>query len=176
MRVWHDRVELWNPGTLPPNFTIETLFSQHESQPRNKLIAKTFYLAGFIENWGRGYEKICKAFDDEHLTTPTFEQVRGGFQATILRERFAEMNGTPAIEGSKKECGEKSSKKSEVILIDFLRCTPDATINDTHLATGLSISGVRKILDRLKQQGLIRRVGPDKGGRWEVITPPPVEK
>ena len=57
MRVWDDRVELWNIGTLPEGFTVETLMAEHDSRPRNMLIAKVFYLAGFIEAWGRGYEK-----------------------------------------------------------------------------------------------------------------------
>lgn len=30
----------------------------HESHPRNRLMANVFYLAGFIEAWGRGYEKL----------------------------------------------------------------------------------------------------------------------
>lgn len=34
--------------------------------------------------------------------------------------------------------------------------------------TGLSVSGVEKNLRQLKQQNLIRRIGPAKGGYWEV--------
>ena len=44
MRVWDDRVELWNIGTLPEGFTVETLMAEHDSRPRNMLIAKVFYL------------------------------------------------------------------------------------------------------------------------------------
>ena len=36
-------------------------------------------------------------------------------------------------------------------------------------AIGLSVAGVRKVLDKLKASGRIRRVGPDKGGHWEVM-------
>ncbi len=36
-------------------------------------------------------------------------------------------------------------------------------------AIGLSVAGVRKVLDKLKASGRIRRVGPDKGGYWEVM-------
>ena len=46
-----------------------------------------FYLAGFIEAWGRGYEKIRDAFKAENLEMPMFEEVRGGFMATIKREK-----------------------------------------------------------------------------------------
>jgi predicted HTH transcriptional regulator len=31
MRVWDDKVELWNYGELPYNYTIEKLLQTHES-------------------------------------------------------------------------------------------------------------------------------------------------
>ena len=92
MRVWDDHIDLWNSGTFPPEITPENLMTLHESHPRNELIAKVFYLAGFIENWGRGYEKIRNAFAKENLQVPTFEQVRGGVLATIQREIFVALN------------------------------------------------------------------------------------
>lgn len=47
------------------------------------------------------------------------------------------------------------------------------TITTSHLAkqAGLSVSGVEKIVRQLKQARLLKRIGPDKGGRWEVINP-----
>ena len=36
---------------------------------------------------------------------------------------------------------------------------------------GLSREGVRKALKRLKEANVIRRVGPDRGGHWEVVAP-----
>lgn len=93
MRVMNNRITLWNDGTLPPTFTINTLLGEHESHPRNKLVAKAFYLAGFIESWGRGYDKIRKEFTKEGLEMPIFEEARGGVLATIKRERFLAMQG-----------------------------------------------------------------------------------
>lgn len=43
------------------------------------------------------------------------------------------------------------------------------TILELRRKTKLSQSGVYKILSALKASGKIRRVGPDKGGYWEVI-------
>jgi len=37
------------------------------------------------------------------------------------------------------------------------------------IVTGLSVGGVEKNILLLKSEGLIRRVGPDKGGHWEVM-------
>jgi ATP-dependent DNA helicase RecG len=34
---------------------------------------------------------------------------------------------------------------------------------------GISTTAIDKNLIALKQKGLLRRIGPDKGGHWEVI-------
>ncbi|MBQ9725646.1 MAG: putative DNA binding domain-containing protein, partial [Neisseriaceae bacterium] len=49
MRVWDDRIELWNDGELPFGQSIEHLKQSHASKPRNRLLANIFYKAGFIE-------------------------------------------------------------------------------------------------------------------------------
>lgn len=45
---------------------------KHASKPYNPNIAYVFYLAGFIESWGRGIEKICNALKAEDLPMPEF--------------------------------------------------------------------------------------------------------
>ena len=92
MKVWNDHITIWNPGTLPDGFTVETLMQPHESYPRNKLIANVFYLAGLIESWGRGYYKIRSGFESAGLRVPSFDVVRGGVLATIDRELFVKQN------------------------------------------------------------------------------------
>lgn len=52
MSIYDDHIRLWNEGTLPENFTVETLMSKHTSKPRNPKMAQVFYRAGFIEAWG----------------------------------------------------------------------------------------------------------------------------
>jgi len=40
IRLFDDRIEVWNPGTLPLGWTAETLIRKHDSQPPNPLIAR----------------------------------------------------------------------------------------------------------------------------------------
>ena len=51
MKVYADRILLWNEGNLPEGFTMDDLLGEHSSRPRNKNIANAFYRAGFIESW-----------------------------------------------------------------------------------------------------------------------------
>jgi ATP-dependent DNA helicase RecG len=46
---------------------------------------------------------------------------------------------------------------------------PFATQNELAVVTGLSVRGVEKNLKILKASGRLRRIGPDKGGHWEVV-------
>lgn len=42
--LFRDRLEIWNPGTLPLGWTIEKLKKLHTSVPANPLLAEPMYL------------------------------------------------------------------------------------------------------------------------------------
>ena len=88
IRVFDDRITFWNQGSLPAGITPESIFRPHDSQPRNRLIANAFYMAGFVEAWGRGYELITEAFTKEGLEVPTIEEEFGGVRVIVKREIF----------------------------------------------------------------------------------------
>ena len=57
---WDDPTR--NPSKNSVNLILQKYnLSKHASSPYNPNIAHVFYLAGFIESWGRGIEKICSA-------------------------------------------------------------------------------------------------------------------
>ena len=193
MRVWDDKIELWNFGELPYNYTIEKLLQTHESYPRNPLIAQIFYLAGLIEQWGRGYEKIHDAFVREHLMQPTFEQARGGILVTIPREKFiaiqtgksigAELSTTPDDQTSQKSVQksvQKSIEKQQAIYdliknkgsIEPLNEPLNELLNTERIALLLDIpySTAKRIVKDLEKKGLIVRVGSKKNGHWEILS------
>ena len=178
MRVWADRIQLWNEGTLPQSITIEKLMGDHESMPRNPLIAKVFYLMGFIENWGRGYEKIRDAFEQAHLQVPTFEQVRGGIMATIQREVFQKVqNGQSSAENTTESTLKstlKSTPKSTLkgtrkAIREIIESNPNVTLDQIAEQLGLNPRGIDKHIKKLKTMGLLNRVDGNNGGHWEII-------
>ena len=68
-----------------------------------------------------------------------------------------------------EKSSQKSSQKSDQKILSIMKSMPDITMAEIANATGLSIAGVKKNIRKLKDANLIRRVGPDKGGHWEVI-------
>ena len=63
--------------------------------------------------------------------------------------------------------GQKLTAKQSV-LIDLLKENPACSRKDLAEKLSVNESAVQKRLDTLRNRGLIRRVGPDKGGLWEV--------
>ncbi len=75
--VYDDKLLMWNAGDLPSNWTIDTLLRKHTSEPHNPLIAYPFFLAGYIESWGRGIEKIIEESQKFNGITPQFRWENG---------------------------------------------------------------------------------------------------
>ena len=62
-----------------------------------------------------------------------------------------------------------TTQKSDQKIIMAIKENPKITRAELQNITGLSESGVKKILRQLQQKGLLSRIGPDKGGHWEII-------
>lgn len=170
MRIWNDRIEIWNSGEFPPEITAENLMSTHESHPRNSLIAKVFYLAGFIESWGRGYEKIRDAFAKEKLQIPTFEQVRGGVLATIQRERFAALNHKNGGDGGENGGNVSAIELSErqKIILEIIKANLSITATQMSVITSIPRRTIEREISTLKKRGLLDREGGARNGRWII--------
>ena len=65
--------------------------------------------------------------------------------------------------------GEKSTQKSTQKILDRIRQNSIITRAELAQQIGLSESGVKKQLKKLQQKGALKRIGPDKGGHWEVV-------
>jgi len=72
-KVYDDRVEFWNPGSLPYDLSEDQLRETHLSRPRNILISEIFFLANLVEGWGQGTLKVITECKDGGLPEPTFK-------------------------------------------------------------------------------------------------------
>jgi ATP-dependent DNA helicase RecG len=61
----------------------------------------------------------------------------------------------------------KALKGSEKILI-MLKAEPELTSKEIAKRLEISPRAVEKQISKLRKEGLLHRIGPDKGGRWEV--------
>ena len=67
------------------------------------------------------------------------------------------------------ESTQKSTQKSTQRIIALMKDNPYITTQEIADQIGIIRRGVAKHIKKLQEKGIIRRVGPDKGGHWEVI-------
>ena len=65
------------------------------------------------------------------------------------------------------ESNQKSNQKSDQKILAAMRRNPQVTIRELQEDTGLSESGVKKIIRQLREEGIVQRIGGAKGGHWE---------
>lgn len=82
--LFSDRLEIWNPGSLPLGWTTEKLKHLHTSIPANPLLAEPMYLAGYIERLGTGTTDMVRLANEADLKEPDFIQEEI-FKAIIYR-------------------------------------------------------------------------------------------
>ncbi len=92
IKIYDDHITIWNPGELPYDLSVEDLYKEHASHPRNRLIAEVFYLAGYIEKWGSGTLRILSAFKNAGLPEPRFEEKGTGVLLTFWKDIYNEEN------------------------------------------------------------------------------------
>ena len=162
--IFKDRIEIYNPGLFPKEINPEDFFTGHEkSILRNPLIAETMYKSKDIERWGSGIKRIhdeCVAAGVE----VEFKRLKTGFVVVFYRPKWEEGEGL--VGGQKSKV--KSKVKSKGKVIDLIAQNPSITIPEMAVALDMSIPGIEKIIRSLKKENRLRRIGPDKGGHWEV--------
>ena len=99
--------------------------------------------------------------EDHTGTVPTAHMLN-----VILRTIKAK--GVPKSAVGGKKSGKKTGKKTEGRILDLLARNSKLTFAGMVAALGISRSAIQKHIEHLKDAQRLRRVGPDKGGRWEV--------
>ena len=158
--VYKDRVEIRNPGGLFGGITIADLRKGHVSKRRNPLIADLFRRIEMVEAWGRGMPLILK-YEPDVKFREMADIFITAFDRPSYRSGFDEEH-SPVARGT--TVGETVGE-----ILSLLRKTPNLTRNDLMKQTGLSVRGVEWNLAKMKKEGLIKRIGPAKGGHWEVL-------
>lgn len=105
IRWFDEELLIMNPGGLPPNLSIQDLKHKHESRPRNQMIARMFFYAGWIEQWGGGTVKILQECKAAKLPEPRFEEKQGGFWLTFPKGALPKPVPTVEIDESLRALG-----------------------------------------------------------------------
>ena len=156
-RIFDNRMEIWNPGTLPQPLTPEDLKKEHESKPRNKLVAKCFFLTKFIEQWGTGTNKIMELCLKEGLPEPIFKETAGSF-VVILRKEITE----EYLRG-------KDLNERQIRAVFYVKDKSRITNKEYQDINGVSKPTASRELKKLADKGILNKIGLTGKGTIYVL-------
>ena len=146
--LFADRLEVWNPGELPPSLTPERLREPHASIPHNPLIAEPLYLARYIEKAGSGTLDMIDRCDEAGLPSPDFEERAGQFVTTLWRDWLT------AEVISSFDLNERQQKA-----VAYVKVHGRITNKDYRDLTGTIIRTASRDLEELVSKGVLRKIG-----------------
>lgn len=162
--VYADKLYIANCGRLPENWTLENLMHKHASNPYNPSIAHIFYLAGFIESWGRGIEKMCIACSNDDVPQPEYTINPGDIMIKFSAPDSRVIRIAEQVTDRVTDRVTENEKK----ILELLTEDPGYTMMQLSEKLGVSRKTVASRLKKLKEHGLIERVGSDRSGYWKT--------
>jgi ATP-dependent DNA helicase RecG len=133
-----------------------------KSLPRNPLLFNLLHRMHIVENIGSGYKRIHDAVAEYGMKDPIIEVEEHWFTVTFPRpEKMTEK--TPG------KATEKATEKTTEKILAALRENPQDSATELAKKLGISYHTIDWNFRKLRKQQRIRRVGPDKGGHWEVV-------
>ena len=162
--VYDDRLYVANVGRLPENWTLENLMGKHASLPYNPDIAHIFYLAGFIESWGRGIEKICDSLKADNLPMPEYTVHPGEIMIKFTgpEDRIVRVNNKV------NDRVNVHVNDRESALLNYLAQDPGYTVTQLAEMMNVSRKTIAGYLKALKEKGAIERIGTTRTGYWKI--------
>lgn len=176
--VFDNRVEIINPGCVMGGHTIEEVMLGN-SYLRNPLLAsfgaKTMPYRGLGSGIPRILRENCRMeFSDS--------KVGNQFTATVWRSDVVE-NRKDVVEKDSNVVEKDSNvvekgsnvveKRNDVVeknILLLLSKSPYTSASELSRQLSLSTRQTQRLLARMQKEGKIHRVGPDKGGHWEVVS------
>ncbi len=158
IKMFDEHIEFVNPGELYGKLKLEALHTDfYRAAHRNKLLAEAFYLTGEVEKYGTGFIRIRDLLKKDYPDTA----LALGCDSGVFRVSV----GNP-MSWTAPKTAPKSTRDQIVAL---LKKNPKLTKQDLMENLQKASGTIKEPIRILKKEGRIKRVGPDKGGHWEVI-------
>ena len=124
------------------------------------IIADVFHRTGAVEVWDRGTNRVIAMCKKHGMPPPTFEE-RQGFLIVTFQAKVVAVTSAEPEQPDDRETSEK--------ILAILAVNPETTIAELASKTGITTRSVERNLQALLARGRLKRIGPDKGGHWEVV-------
>lgn len=156
--VFADRVEVWNPGTLPASLTTESLRHPHGSIPQNHRLCEVLFLARYIEKYGTGTLMMIRESLAHDLPEPSFAQRGGEFTVALWRDWLTDR--------VMAELGLNERQKQAII---HVKARTRIANSEYQAIVRVARATATRDLDGLLIKGVLEKVGTTGKGTYYVL-------
>ena len=194
IKMFDDRLVFESPGKLPGQVKPNNIRHTHFS--RNPKIAAFLKAYHFVKEFGEGFDRICREQEANGANVPSFRTDEFILKITVpkVAENVQKQTGNVIENGGKvaeshkgvaekvaenhgkvtEKLREKAAALGETLTANRIKILElmieDPYISRADLANNIGISetSIYRNIEAMRGKYL-RRVGPDKGGFWEII-------
>ena len=194
IKMFDDRLVFESPGKLPGQVKPSNIRHTHFS--RNPKIAAFLKAYHFVKEFGEGFDRICREQEANGANVPSFRTDEFILKITVpkVAENVQKQTGNVTENGGKvaeshkgvaekvaenhgkvtEKLREKAAALGETLTANRIKILElmieDPYISRADLANNIGISetSIYRNIEAMRGKYL-RRVGPDKGGFWEII-------
>ncbi|MDR0606159.1 MAG: putative DNA binding domain-containing protein [Bacteroidales bacterium] len=157
LRVYDNKLQLWNHGTLPEGITLDKLSKSHSSYPRNPILAEACFKGSYIDSWGSGIMKIVNSCKAAGLPTPTLEEDMGGFMVKLFKDRFTE-----------EQLQKLGLSERQVKAVLYVKEKGKITNKEYQEINNISERTASRDLEELFQNNIFERIGEGKSTYYKI--------
>ncbi|ODS32139.1 MAG: ATP-dependent DNA helicase RecG [Candidatus Scalindua rubra] len=162
LKFFPDRIQIENIWLKPKKFILgETVFR------RNQVVADLFSRIHFGEKMGSGMKRMRDVCKKEKAPYPKIKYTDTHFYIVFRQSREYLKMTKPEAEVTEKVT-EKVTENQRKILEEISK-DEYITVKRLSAIVGISERKIKENIKKLKQIGLIERIGPDKGGYWKAL-------
>ena len=129
----------------------------YTSKHRNKLTTEAFYLTGDIEKYGTGFKRLREWFADYPELEFKVVDLHDFIQVKVFK---------------KEKVGEKVGEnltKNQIEILNLIGVNNRISAKELSVIIGISDRKVEENISKLKKKYILKRIGPAKGGYWDII-------
>jgi ATP-dependent DNA helicase RecG len=158
VRIFDDRLEVWNPGLLPSELSLEALRRTHRSVPRNRLIAHAFFLIKFIEQWGTGTLRMIALCREAGLPEPEFAELSGAFVVTFRQSKL-----------TREYLAGLGLSARQIAAVEYVQAHGRITNREYVALTHVARPTATRDLADLAAKGLVQQHGRGRGSYFTLV-------
>jgi ATP-dependent DNA helicase RecG len=168
IKMFDDHMVFETPGKLPGIVRTDNIRHTHFS--RNPKIAEYLKAFDYVKEFGEGVDRMCRELTANGTDVPHYHLVAFIMKAEVYAHVLDKEEEVPSPndpEGHEK--GMKRARKGHEKILALIEDNQTVSIPVLAKESGLTVKMVRSIIDELKADNLLERVGPAKGGYWKVL-------